>query len=169
RPVRLGRRQRDRRGVVHRRAVPAEHGAGEVESVFQSAGASTTMIRRILLMLCVAAPAAAHDFWLEPSTFRPVAGQTFTVSLLVGQDFAGDVIPRSAQLIESFTIRDAAGEHPVNGFENQAPAGYVRLDRPGCAEIGYRSKANPLELSAEKFNEFVRQEGLSVPPARGPH
>ena len=127
------------------------------------------MIRKILLMLCVAAPAAAHDFWLEPSTFRPVPGQTFTISLLVGQDFTGDVIPRNAQLIDSFTIRDGAGEHPVNGFENQDPAGYVRLDRPGCAEIGYRSKANPLELSEEKFNEFVRQEGINVPLARGPH
>jgi hypothetical protein len=119
------------------------------------------MIRRLLITFaCVAAPAAAHDFWIEPSTFRPQLGKTFTVSLLVGQDFAGDVVPRSGQLIEAFTVRDAGGDHPVNGFENQDPAGYVRVDRPGLAIIGYRSKANPLELPAEKFNQFLQQEGL---------
>jgi hypothetical protein len=128
------------------------------------------MIRRLLcIVACVAVPAAAHDFWIEPSTFRPGVGKTFTVSLLVGQDFTGDVVPRSAQLIESFTLRDAGGEHAINGFENQDPAGYVRIDRPGLAIIGYRSKANPLELSAEKFNEFVRQEDLRIPPATQPH
>ena len=128
------------------------------------------MISRFLwIVACVAVPAAAHDFWIEPSTFRPEIGKTFSVSLLVGQDFTGDVVPRSAQLIESFTVRDAGGERSVNGFENQDPAGYVRIDRPGLAIIGYRSKANPLELSAEKFNEFVRQEGLGIPPATGPH
>ncbi len=126
-------------------------------------------LRWLLFLTCVAAPAAAHDFWIEPSTFRPKVGQTFTASLVVGQDFAGDVLPRSTPLIESFTVRDASGEHPVNGFENQDPAGYLRLDRPGVAVIGYRSKANPLELSAEKFNEFVRQEGLQVAAATGPH
>ncbi len=128
-------------------------------------------MRRIaVLLVCLAARAAAHDFWIEPSTFRPVVGQTFTARLMVGQDFAGDPIPRSAQLIDSFIVRDAAGKRPVNGFENQDPAGYLRLERTGAAMIGYRSKPYPLELSAEKFNEFLRQEGLDqIPQSNNPH
>lgn len=123
----------------------------------------------VFLIVCIAARASAHDFWIEPSTFRPAKGQTFTARLVVGQNFAGDPIPRSAQLIDSFIVRDASGQRPVNGFENQDPAGYLRFDRPGVAIIGYRSKANLLELSAEKFNEFVQQEGLRVAPAKAPH
>src|SRR5438105_135195 len=88
--------------------------------------------------------ALAHDFWIEPSTFRPVAGRNFTAQLLVGQDFAGDPVARSSELIESFTIRDAAGERNVPGFEGRDPAGIVRLDAPGAAIIGYRSKPWPL-------------------------
>ena len=56
--------------------------------------------------------------------------------------------------------RESAGERAINGFENQDPAGYLRLFRPGGAVIGYQSKAYPLELPAEKFNEFLQQEGF---------
>jgi uncharacterized GH25 family protein len=118
-------------------------------------------IRRLfILCLALAAPAAsAHDFWLEPSTFAPKTGQNFTVSLLVGQNVAGDAVPRSSTLIDSFTVRDGGGQHAVNGFENQDPAGLLRLDRPGLAVIGYRSKPYALQLDAAKFEQFLREEG----------
>lgn len=113
-----------------------------------------------LLMCLLALPALAHDFWIEPTTFRPVPGKMFGVGLRVGQNFIGDPVPRGDSLIKSFTIREAALEHSINGSENQEPAGYARLFRPGVAVIGYQSKPYPLELSAEKFNEFLAQEGL---------
>jgi uncharacterized GH25 family protein len=109
----------------------------------------------------LATAAVAHDFWIEPSTYRPMAGQNFTASLLVGQEYAGDIVPRSSQLIDTFTVRDAAGERPVNGFENQDPAGILRLDAPGTAIIGYRSKPYPLELAADKFEAFLATEELT--------
>lgn len=117
--------------------------------------------RVIILLFCVAAfPAAAHDFWIEPSTFKPAVGETVLTSLRVGQDFLGDPVPRSTPIIDRFIVRDASGEHPVNGFENQDPAGYVRLNVPGSAIIGYRSKPYPLTLDAAKFEAYLRQEGL---------
>ncbi len=105
-------------------------------------------------------PASAHDFWIEPSTFRPAVGQTMTAALRVGQDFVGDAVPRSAQLLDSFIVRDAAGERQVGGVENQDPAGYLRVEKPGLAVIGYRSKSYPLELTADKFDTFLQTEGL---------
>src|SRR6266851_4379151 len=102
----------------------------------------------LLLAMLPAAPAFAHDFWIEPSTFRPVPGQLFTASLLVGQDFAGDPVPRSMQLMDSFTVRETGGEKPIVGMENRDPAGYLRLEKSGIATIGYRSKPYPLELAA---------------------
>ena len=107
-----------------------------------------------------AGAALAHDFWIEPSTFRPAVGRNMTASLRVGQDFAGDAVPRSAQLMDTFVVRDAAGERTIGGFENQDPAGILRIDQPGLAIIGYRSKPYPLELAADKFEEFLRTEGL---------
>ena len=114
----------------------------------------------ILLAFFTAASSYAHDFWIEPSTFRPARGENLTATLVVGQNFTGDAVPRSSQLIESFTVRDSSGERAVNGFENQDPAGYLRAEGAGIAVIGYRSKPYPLELAAAKFEEFLRMEGL---------
>lgn len=115
-----------------------------------------------LAVLIVAARSSAHDFWLEPSTFRPRVGESFTIGLRVGEDFRGDSVPRRPQRMEAFVVREGSQERPVGGFDNQDPAGYVRTERPGLAIIGYRSKANPHELSPEKFDQFLREEGLET-------
>jgi uncharacterized GH25 family protein len=114
----------------------------------------------LAFIVLLAVRAQAHDFWIEPSSFRPELGETFTASLYVGQDFAGDPVPRSTSLLDSFVVRDAAGERAVNGFENQDPAGFVRVDEAGTAVIGYRSKPSPLEITPEKFAQFLREEGI---------
>ena len=111
-------------------------------------------------LLLFAVTARAHDFWIEPSSFRPPVGSLVTASLRVGQNFAGDPVPRSAQLIERFVVRDSGGERPVIGQENRDPAGYVRIEQPGVTIVGYRSRPVPVELPAPKFEEYLRQEGL---------
>jgi uncharacterized GH25 family protein len=118
------------------------------------------MKKLILLLVLVASTAGAHDFWIEPSTYRPRIGENLSASLRVGQDFAGDPVARSTQLIDSFVVREGKAERPVNGFENEDPAGALRLDHPGLAIIGYRSKPYPLQLPAEKFEEFLHKEGF---------
>ena len=52
-------------------------------------------MKRLMLIIFVAATARAHDFWIEPSTFHPQVGDAVTASLRVGENFAGDVVPRS--------------------------------------------------------------------------
>jgi uncharacterized GH25 family protein len=115
-------------------------------------------IAAALLLTC--ASAHAHDFWIEPSSYRPAVGQTVMLGLRVGQDFDGDPVPRSAQLMESFTARDARGESAVFGYENADPAGLVRVERAGVAVVAYRSKANFVELPPAKFAEFLKTEGI---------
>src|SRR6266496_468105 len=107
-----------------------------------------------------ASPANSCPTRSDAVTFRPAVGRNMTASLRVGQEFAGDAVPRSAQLMDAFVVRDAAGERAIFGFENQDPAGILRIDRPGLAIIGYRSKPYPLELAADKFEQFLRTEGL---------
>ena len=60
-------------------------------------------MRRLLLLSCLvaatvgnlAAPLAAHDFWIEPTGFRADLGRVVGVKLRVGDDFHGDPVPRS--------------------------------------------------------------------------
>lgn len=99
----------------------------------------------------------AHDMWIEPATFWPAAGQPVGVKLRVGQEMLGDPIPRSARLIREFVVVDAAGRRTVMGREGSDPAGYVR---GGEAVIGYWSHPSVVELEADKFNLYLKEEGL---------
>src|SRR5207247_1468579 len=108
------------------------------------------------------APLFAHDMWIEPTTFAPEPGQIVGVRLRVGQDLLGDPLPRDPALVNQFVVEDAAGRKPVVGRDGADPAGFVRAAVPGLLVIGYRSNPSPLEMTAEKFNQYVKEEGLDA-------
>lgn len=88
-------------------------------------------MRRIALavgMLLLADNLQAHDFWIEPSTFRPAPGTTVAVRLRVGQNFLGDPVPRLPQSIEQFFVRQGGSEQPIGGSDGIDPAGFFRAD-----------------------------------------
>ena len=128
------------------------------------------MTRRGALLvaaLTLAAPAFAHDFWIEPSTFRPAVGSTLGVRLVVGQGFRGDALPRNPAMIARFVLVTDAGETPVGGRAADEPAGAVRIEQPGLGLIGYRSLESTVSLEAAKFEAYLKEEGLeSVIAAR---
>lgn len=119
-------------------------------------------MKRIFVLLALLTPiaASAHDFWIEPATFRPAVGAVVSMSLRVGQNFVGDPVGRDARLTERFIAQTTAGEQSLPGRENRDPAGFMRVDAPGLVVVGYRSRPSPLELTPEKFNESLRLEGL---------
>jgi len=105
---------------------------------------------------------AAHDMWIEPARFAPQPGEIVAVRLRVGQDLLGDPIPRDPSLINQFIVEDSAGRKPVVGRDGADPAGFVRMALPGMMVIGYSSKPSAVELSAEKFNQYLKEEGLDA-------
>lgn len=123
------------------------------------------------LLAMAIAPLAAHDFWIEPSTFHPEAGAVVGIGLRVGQNFTGDPVRRSSDLIEQFVVRQGDREEPVTGAEGGDPAGFVMADARETALIAYRSKPAFIELPADRFEDYLRREGLddviAVRRARG--
>jgi hypothetical protein len=116
--------------------------------------------RLALLALLFPMVASAHDFWIEPATFRPAVGKMVPIGLRVGQGFIGDPVPRDSSLIDRFISQSAAGEKPIAGFEKHDPAGLLRVETPGLIVVGFRSHPVSLDLTAEKFNESLKLEGL---------
>lgn len=104
----------------------------------------------------------AHDLWIEPTTFAPEPGQTVGARLRVGQDFVGDVVLRDPALIKAFVAVDSQGSQLMAGRAGDDPAGMVRVAKPGLLVIGYHSHPSAVELSAEKFNEYLKEEGLDA-------
>ena len=114
------------------------------------------------LLASFAARAGAHDFWIEPSTFRPAVGEDFTVGLVVGEHFRGEPVPRDDRKIQRFFLVSSRGESPIPGLPAADPAGFARVDSPGIAVIGYRSGRSPVTLEAEKFEKYLADEGLEA-------
>ena len=128
------------------------------------------MRRSILVLVFALAPSAslsAHDFWIEPSGFIADLGRVVGVKLRVGEEFRGDPVPRSDAMIGDFVVVDAGGRRQVVGRDGSDPAGLLRVTSPGLMVIGYRSRPSPVTLPADKFTQYLKEEGLeSVIAAR---
>ncbi len=110
------------------------------------------------LLFC--APLLTHDFWIEPSSFRPEVGSVIGVRLFVGQKFRGEALPRNPAMILRFALVSDAGETLVAGRAADEPAGAVRIERPGLELIAFRSRDSRVSLEPAKFEEYLREEGL---------
>jgi uncharacterized GH25 family protein len=121
-----------------------------------------TWCRLGMLAALAGAPLTAHDFWIEPATFSPQSGQILGVRLRVGQDLLGDPVPRDPALVQRFDFEDAAGRRPLVGRTGADPAGLLRVDGHGLLVIGYLSNPSPIEMDAQKFNQYLKDEGLDA-------
>jgi uncharacterized GH25 family protein len=127
----------------------------------------STLFRRLAALLLAVivlsgAPLFAHDLWIEPTAFFPEIGQMVGVRLRVGENLLGDPLPRDPALINQFVVEDSAGRRPVLGRDRADPAGFLRVAVPGLFVIGYRSNPSAVELPADKFNQYLKEEGLDA-------
>jgi len=122
---------------------------------------ATWQLGNLFVLLLVATTASAHDFWIEPSTFKPAVGDRVTAALRVGQKLAGEPLPRIPALIDRFVVRGDGGiERPVVGRMGADPAGIAFIGEGGLHWIGYQSNPYPVALEAAKFEDYLRDEGL---------
>src|SRR5262249_13059875 len=109
-----------------------------------------------------AVPLPAHDFWIEPATWTPQPGQILAVRLRVGQDLLGDPVPRDPALVNQFVFADRAGRKPLVGRDGADPAALPRVDAQGLLGIGDFSNPTAVEMGADKFNQYLKEEGLDA-------
>ncbi len=114
----------------------------------------------LLAGCCSGSPASAHEFWIEPSSFRPAVGALVSVGLRVCDLPQLEPVPRRADRIEKFFVAWPGGEEPVRGEDGADPAGTFTPGQPGLYVIAYRSKPSRIELNAEKFESYLREVGL---------
>ena len=124
-------------------------------------------LRRLALLTVTAlvlwrVPLAAHDMWIEPATFSPQLGQVVSLRLRVGQDLLGDPLRLDPSLVNQFVVKDADGLRPVVRRDGGDPAGLVRVAAPGLVVIGYHSNPSAIEMAADKFNQYLKEEGLDT-------
>jgi uncharacterized GH25 family protein len=113
-----------------------------------------------LVLLLLGAAVRAHDFWIEPSTYRPQPGQKVAVRLRVGERFTGQPVPRMAELTRRFVDRFGGKETPLPGVPNTDPAGFFSSTAPGVHTLLYESGRSSVQLEGAKFETYLTEEGL---------
>ena len=94
--------------------------------------------------------------------FLAETGQMVGVKLRVGQELLGDPIRRDPALVNQFIFEDGGGRKPIVGRDGADPAGFLRVAMPGLMVLGYRSNPSAVELAADKFNQYLKEEGLDA-------
>jgi hypothetical protein len=115
-----------------------------------------------LFVMAGGVPIAAHDLWIDPTAFFPEPGKIVGLRLRVGQDLLGDPLPRDPDLINQFVVVDPTGRKPIVGRDGADPAGLMRVSGPALLVVGYRSNPSPITLAADKFNDYLKDEGLDA-------
>ena len=110
----------------------------------------------------VAAPAAAHDFWIEPSTYRPEPLQRVTLRHRVGNHFLGDPVPRDEGLMVRFVTLGGDGEKRVPGVHGVDPAGIAQAPETGTLVVAYQSRGSVAELPPDKMARYAEEEGVAA-------
>ena len=131
-----------------------------------------TALRQALLIgstaaFCAAAPAAAHDFWLVPQAFVVDEPGEVPVSFVVGH--ADEVGPWNLQWDRVVALRAHGGGTITDLQPRLVPVsrrvpGHARvpLAREGTHVVGFESHHSFSDLEADKFNDYAREEGLSL-------
>lgn len=114
---------------------------------------------------CVlAAPAAAHEYWLRPSRFAGSPGDTVNVEAWVGTGFRGERRPWAAPRALRLDARDTSIRDlkpgAVNGETRWAA---LTLRDAGGLAIAYQGDFAFIEMPGREFEAYLALEGLDAP------
>ena len=116
----------------------------------------------------VAAPVAAHDFWLQPRDFVLAASHPVALRIFVGHGpdkqrwgVGIDRVVRFVSIGPDGSV-DRKGDLTLRG---PAFDGVVRLSQPGTHLLALESSNAASDLPSVRYNSYAEAEGLTIPLA----
>lgn len=117
------------------------------------------------LALAVAGAASAHDLWLQPAAYWLPAPGSVPLSILVGHGqnrenwgIRSDRIVLLRSVGPDGRVTDLM---PLVRPNTAPPTTTLRFAQPGTHVVAMQSSHAPSELPAARFNEYLKEEGLT--------
>lgn len=82
------------------------------------------------------------------------------ISVHVGNQFTGDSLPNIVSWYTDFSLYQNGSRKQIDGELGRDPAGYFIPQKKGTYAIGYQSDVSYIEIKADIFNHYLKQEGL---------
>lgn len=123
-------------------------------------------IRLILIaaLAVFALPAAAHDYWFETDRFFAPENSSLTLHLQVGSQLVFEEERAfQAKKTASFNLYSAQNVFDLSrvSADGAVPVAEVNVGRAGTYLVGMERNATDIVLEAQKFNDYLREEGLT--------
>lgn len=113
--------------------------------------------------LAATTPAAAHDLWLIPHSFRPPAGATVALEVRIGERFPDSMNAPKPEGLTRLALVTAAGEIPIAGARTVDKVLAAETAAPGAGTAAVVLEGSPrhIDLTAEEFEDYLLHEGLA--------
>ncbi|MCI1186859.1 DUF4198 domain-containing protein [Hymenobacter sp. DH14] len=116
-------------------------------------------------IISIASAAFAHEVWLEAPRFRLQPGETVHVRAFVGTNFSGGPWTTKAAKVQRLrrfgpTPADTANLTPKNFTETDTFRTAFTFAQPGTHVVLLQSTSSFIELPADQFTAYLREEGL---------
>jgi uncharacterized GH25 family protein len=105
----------------------------------------------------------AHEFWMQPDKFRYQKGDVMRVQFMVGEQFIGERWNMQGHRLVRLDHYTVDGLHSLLDRVVPADASYhleLPLSREGTHLLALQSTNAFIELGAEQFNAYLREDGL---------
>jgi uncharacterized GH25 family protein len=104
----------------------------------------------------------AHEFWLAPEKFFYKEGEVLKVNFNVGEHFIGEPWDAKLARIEKLELHHLTNVTDIKRFVKEGTKDNlsVTLNEEGTHLVTMQSTNSFIELEAEKFNAYLKEDGL---------
>ena len=116
-----------------------------------------------LSLVVMATPLAAHDFWLQPLRFQTAVNVPFPVTFQVGHGAARQRWEIGNRVLLLNDVVNGARRDIRGDLRQDGPADLItRFTSPGLHIIALQSTYAQSDLTALRFNDYAKAEGLAA-------
>lgn len=106
---------------------------------------------------------SSHEFWIEPDKFFYKRGETINLRFRVGENFDGENWSGNRTKVQKMNfyfggVKDSCNQ---NLTEEEGDSLQIMLLDEGTAMITMTTTNSFIELEADKFNDYLREDGLA--------
>lgn len=116
----------------------------------------------LFVVVFISSLATAHEFWLQPKKFRYSVGEEVKVDFLVGENFTGEPWDLVKNKVETALVISAYGKKDLKTTVKPAKGNNLtyKIANEGTHLFSMTSDAAYIELEADKFNEYLEEDGI---------
>lgn len=113
-----------------------------------------------LSLLAIAAPAAAHDVWMQPQHYQVEANAPLPIFFLIGHGPFRDNWQNNKGVILFVDISKSGTRNIIGDLTDGPPDAVTKIQQPGVHVLAMQSQYAFSELPSIRFNDYAKAEGL---------